>query len=49
MKAEEKKLFDEMIAAGRALQVAEIEYIIAKNDYKAAMDAYKAEIATQKN
>lgn len=42
MTKQEKVLFDKMLEAGRKKDVAEIEYYIARNDYKAAMDEYNA-------
>lgn len=42
MTNQEKVLFDKMVEAGHQKDIAEIEYYIAKNDYKKAMDEYNA-------
>lgn len=42
MTNQEKVLFDKMVEAGRQKDIAEIEYYIARNDYKKALDEYIA-------
>ena len=40
MTNQEKVLFDKMVEAGRQKDITEIEYYIARNDYKKAMEEY---------